>query len=178
MNLFTFTGNLGKDAEVKYLDNKQAKLKLRFLINKAVYLRMMGDRDQSRATIKDALAMASVNKDSLFWKARVHYVMGTIADDESDIDTAIEYHLIALRYAEAIDNKSLIATVNSGIGRAYLFIAEYDKAKENYKTAIAIKEELGQRDVQLASYYTNISNCYDAVGDYETSLQPIFVKAN
>ena len=157
--------------ETRYLSHKSDAIKIRFMINKAAYNRMMGDRSLAWSISREALDLATINPDSLFWKARVYNIMGSIADDESDVDSSIEYHLIALRYAEQIGNDRLIATIHAGIGRAYLFISDCAKAKVHYEIAISIKERLNERDPQLARYYNNMSNCFDAVGDYETSLE-------
>jgi len=162
----------------EYLDSVQLKLHknsetifhIRYNIAQSIYYRMEGHFNDAKNYAEQALVYADSHMDSIEFKAKIYNSLGTIADDESNIQVAIKFHLIALRYAEKYNNPTLLATILAGIGRAYLYLSEFDIAKGYLTRAIAIKEQNNQYDFHLASYYTNLSNCYDAEANYEESL--------
>ena len=162
----------------EYLDNLQIKLHknsdaqflIPYNISQSIYYRTEGLFNDAKKYAEQALVYANSHKDSLEFKAKIYNSLGAIADDESNIQVAIKFHLIALRYAEKYNDPTLLATILAGLGRAYLYLSEFDIAKEYLVRAIAIKEQSKQYDFYLAAYYTNLSNCYDAEGNYEESL--------
>lgn len=156
--------------KVKLHENSNPRLHIRYNIAQSINYRTEGYFNDAKNYAKQALVYAKIHKDSLEFKAKIYNSLGVIADNESNIQTAIKYHLLALRYAEKHNNPDLLATILAGIGRAYLYLSEFDIAKEYLARAIAIKEQSNQYDFHLASYYTNLSNCYDAEGDYKESL--------
>jgi tetratricopeptide (TPR) repeat protein len=158
-----------KIVELK-LDTIKPIYVLRYHLAMSIKARIEGNPDDGIVAANRALEFANTYKDSIKYKAKIYNSLGSLYDDKSDIPKAIENHLIALRYAESIDYKAQVATICNGIGRAYLYLSEYDKAKEYYEKAIKIKELLGQFDISLATSYQNLSNCYDAQKDYKKSL--------
>jgi tetratricopeptide (TPR) repeat protein len=144
--------------------------KIRYYATLSVYLRIIGDTENAKNAALEALKFANTHKDSIRYKSIIFNSLGTIADDDSKIQTAIKYHLIALRYAESIKNDNQIAIICGSIGRAYQYLSEYDTAKKYFNRAIKIKEDNNEQDKHLAVFYTNLSNCYDAEGNYDKSL--------
>lgn len=144
---------------------------IRFHIASSIFYRSSLEVKMAKESAFKALEYANSHKDSIRYKAKIYNSLGAIADDESDVQTAIEYHLIALRYAESINYEAQIATICGGIGRAYLYLDEYNIAEEYFLRAIAIKENNNEFDQHLGTYYTNLSNCYDAKGNYTKSLE-------
>jgi len=119
-----------------------------------------------------SIALKESNKlaDSISLKVRLNYLLGAIADDESNIKLAISYHLKALKFSERSKNNSYKATVLGGIGRAYMYLSEYKKAKKYLLRAIRLKNKNKQFDKHLAGYYENLSSCFDEEKDYAKSL--------
>jgi len=143
---------------------------LRYYLAKSIREQVEGNPDLGIENAHKALEVASTYKDSARYKAKIYNSLGSLYDDKSDIPKSIENHLIGLRYAESIDYKAQMATICNGIGRAYLYLPNYKKAKEYYSKAVTIKEELGQYDISLASSYENLSICYKNEGDYLKAL--------
>ncbi|MEM7187274.1 MAG: tetratricopeptide repeat protein, partial [Bacteroidota bacterium] len=151
-------------------DNSNIEYWLRYYLLLSRYERAEGNLDEGKAAAQTALKYAEIHKDSITYKARIYNSLGALFDDDSKVQQAIEYHLTALRYAERTTDSSLIATASAGIGRAYLFLEEYDNAKGYYEKAIAIKENSGEFDEHLSAYYSNMSTCLDAEQRYAESL--------
>ncbi len=143
---------------------------LRYYLAKSIRERIEGNPDLGIENAYMAMEVANTYKDSARYKAKIYNSLGSLYDDKSDIPKSIENHLIGLRYAESIDYKAQIATICNGVGRAYLYLPNYEKAKEYYGRAAQIKESLGQFDISLASSYGNLSICYKHEKDYGKSL--------
>ena len=146
---------------------------LRYYLAKSIREQVDGKPDLGIKNAHKALEVANTYKDSARYKAKIYNSLGSLYDDKSDMPKSIENHLIGLRYAESIDYKAQIATICNGIGRAYLYLPNYEKAKEYYTRAVAIKKELGQYDISLASSYENLSVCYKSEKNYSKSLEYI-----
>lgn len=156
---------INEDSEPEYL--------IRYHLARSVLLRTFGELKESKQAAYEALNYTANSVDSILYKSKVYNALGAASDDQSDIENAIEYHLIALRYAEASGIDQQVATVCAGLGRAYMFLEEYDIAEQYYLRAIGIKERRKEYDKHLGNYYTNLSSCFDAKGNYELSLEYI-----
>lgn len=132
--------------------------------------RISGDFKLGNKEAYLALEYAKTNVDSLLYKSKIYNCLGSIADGQSDISKAIEFHLNALRYAESINYKKQIATTCNGLGRAYLYLPDVDKARLYFERVISIKEKRNEYDEHLARGYLNMSNCLDAEGRFSESL--------
>jgi len=152
------------------LDTVEPIYVLRYYLAMSIREQVEGNPDLGIENAHKALEIAHTYKDSARYKAKIYNSLGSLYDDKSDIPKSIENHLIGLRYAESIDYKAQEATICNGIGRAYLYLPNYEKAKEYYGKAIAIKEDLGQFDISIASSYENLSICYNAENNYAKSL--------
>ncbi len=167
------------NASRKYLEAISEKIKekhsseyhIRYHLAKSILLRIKGEPNLAYIESMMALEHTVNNADSLLYKSKIYNSLGSIADDQSNISKAIEYHLIALRYAEKIDYEKQIATICNGLGRAYIYLSDYETAKLYFKRAIDIKEKRKEFDKHLARGYVNMSNCLDAEGNYTESLQ-------
>jgi len=141
-----------------------------FYIAQSIYNRIDGAFEEAKKAAYRALSEANDSPDSIQFKAKIYNTLGAIADDESDIKSAIEYQLIALRYAEKHGDADLLATVLNGVGRAYQYVSEYSIAKKYLAKAILLKESNNHFDFNLSNYYTNLSNCFNAEGKYDSSI--------
>ncbi len=150
--------------------NSKPEFWLRYHLARSIYFRISQVIDSGKIAARSAFKYAEVYKDSLRYKAKIYNSLGALYDDESNVEMALENHLIALRYAERSGDSSLIANVSAGIGRAYQYLGDYDKAKSYYIKAVSIKENSKEYDLNLGRYYSNLSNCFDAEGKYEKSL--------
>jgi len=165
----------------KKLDfNDNTEFLILYYYAKSIRHRQKRNLDEAKKDVERALIYANKGKDSLKFKAKLYNSLGAIADDDSNIKEAVKNHLIALEYAKKTKDPDLIATVLSGLGRAYLYIPETKIAKEYYERAIAIKEENKKFDSHLAVYYNNLSICFDKEKKYDSSLiyinKSIFLK--
>ncbi|HIB48545.1 MAG TPA: tetratricopeptide repeat protein [Flavobacteriaceae bacterium] len=147
------------------------KLWIKYHLINSVFFRIDGAADKGILSARKALQLAGSHPDSSNFKAQIYNSLGALYDDKSDAQQALEYQLKALRYAEAGNDEQMIATISNGIGRVYLYLSEYEKAKTYYLRAIEIKERRQEYDKHLANSYNNLSNCFDAEGRYDKSLQ-------
>lgn len=137
---------------------------------KSINYRQLGRFKLAQKSAEKALSIAKYSEDSLEFKSKIYNSMGAIADDNSDIKLSIKYHLKALRYAERFNEPDLLATVLAGLGRAYMYLSEYEIAIGYLIKAISYKEENLHFDSHLASYYSNLSSCLDAELKYDSSI--------
>ncbi len=156
--------------EKKINSKSSTKFLVQFYYAKSIRHRQKRKLDSARIVIKKALIYANTDKDSLEFKAKLYNSLGAIADDNDNIKEAVKNHLIALDYAKKNANPNMIATVLSGLGRAYLGVPEVEIAKDYYLKAIKIKEENNIFDSSLAIYYNNLSICFDKEKKHEQSL--------
>lgn len=152
------------------IDETRPEAFIRFQIAKGYYYRKIAGFEEGLEAAFLALQYARKSPDSIRHMARIYNILGTIADDNSDVKSAIENQLIALRYSETIQDEPLIAEVSGSLGRAYLYLEDYDSAERHCLKAIAIKERLKEFDVHLGNYYSNLSSCYDGKENFELSL--------
>lgn len=143
---------------------------IRYHLNRSIFHRIDGALSSGISEANKALQLANVHKDSVRYKSKIFNILGALYDDDSNAKMALAHHFKALRYAETLQYDAQIATICNGIGRVYLYLSEFDNAKEYYSRAIAIKERNNEYDQHLGTFYTNLSNCYDAEGKYEESL--------
>lgn len=141
-----------------------------FNLAKSIHFRQAGNFELAKQSAFEALDYANTLSDSIVIKAKIYNSLGAIADGESNIQVAIKYQLIALRYAEQQGDPDLLATTLGGIGKAYEYLSEYSIAKKYLTKAILLKENSNQFDSRLAANYTNLSNCFDAEGSYDSSI--------
>jgi tetratricopeptide (TPR) repeat protein len=100
-------------------------------------------------------------------------------------DEALDYAFRALEIHQQMGNKGSMVNALNNIGKTYLELgkasypnlpdslqnktANLEKALHYEKEAMAICEDLGMREL-LPYIYTNMSNIYEAKGDYKTAL--------
>ncbi len=156
--------------EIAIDSNSTKEIIIEYLLVKSKKERQEGNYKQAKITALKALEITNSYSNTLKYKANIYNSLGLIEDDDSNIETAINHQLKALRFAENLDNSDLLASILADIGRAYLYLSEYDIAKSYFQRAISIKVASNSNDIKLAAYYTNLSNCLDAEAKYDSSL--------
>ena len=146
------------------------KMLVQFYLLKSTHLKNEGQYQEAGVIVNQALPYARDHDDSLYLLAKAYNTLGSITDDEGNIELSIKYHLKALRYSEKLNDPNLAADIYAGLGRAYMFLSEYKAAKDYYLRAIRLKEESQNFDIQLGEFYQKISNCFDTEEMYDSSL--------
>ncbi|MDQ3109107.1 MAG: tetratricopeptide repeat protein [Bacteroidota bacterium] len=127
---------------------------------------------------KDTLAAMDYYKRSLemFTKADnprgIAVCLNNIANlykEKKDLPKALEYYDRALAIREKIGDKNGIALICNNVGSVYLSQKEYDKAILYYDKSLAIAISLDYVE-QMKANYLGLSQSYEALGNYETSL--------
>ncbi len=102
--------------KVKINTEENTSFTLRYYIAESIYQRITGNPKIGRVAAFKAMDYANKTKDSAFYKSKIFNSLGSLADDESDVKTAIDYHLKALRYAESINFEKQTAIICNGLG--------------------------------------------------------------
>lgn len=155
------------------ITNSLPELYLPFLISKSRYFRMLSQFDKAEQEAYRALDGIGIHKDSLLLKAEIFNILGKIEDDSSNPKLAIDFHLKSLRYAEQANFEKGVIHACAGLGRAYLYLEDYPKAREFYERVIQLKLKRQEFDGNLGAYYLNLSIVSDGEGDYEESLESL-----
>lgn len=93
-------------------------------------------------------------------KRRAATAYGVVLCDKGDYAGAIEYHAIALRLAQQIDDKDGIARAWNSIGLAFLYAASYGFAAEAFSLAVKQLRRSQGNAFPLFVSYTNLAQCY------------------
>ncbi|MFK7776311.1 MAG: tetratricopeptide repeat protein [Saprospiraceae bacterium] len=95
--------------------------------------------------------------------------LGSAALEKGDNDKALEYFFKSLKKSEALDNKSLIASNLSKIGKVYQIQGDIDQALNYLNRSSNIFKELGYLRQQM-SLQNTISAIYSDQGDFKEAL--------
>ncbi|WP_318312358.1 tetratricopeptide repeat-containing sensor histidine kinase [Flagellimonas crocea] len=102
-------------------------------------------------------------------------MLGVVYRRTDAIKTALDYHQKALELAEQIENpsnhiKRSINVALNGIGNLYQTLEQYDLAILQFRRALKLEEELGNK-LGLAINHQNIGHCLEEKGDLEAALE-------
>ncbi|WP_232520904.1 tetratricopeptide repeat-containing sensor histidine kinase [Flagellimonas nanhaiensis] len=102
-------------------------------------------------------------------------MLGVVYRRTDAIKTALDYNQQALELAEQVENpshhiqRSINVSLNS-IGNLYQTLEQYDLAILQFKRALRLEEELGNK-LGLAINHQNIGDCLELKGDLEGALE-------
>lgn len=102
-------------------------------------------------------------------------MLGVVYRRTDAIKTALDYNQRALELAEQVENpsnhiKRSINVALNGIGNLYQTLEQYDLAIMQFKRALKLEEELGNK-LGLAINHQNIGHCLEQKGDLEAALE-------
>jgi len=102
-------------------------------------------------------------------------MLGVVYRRTDAIKTAIDYHQRALELSEQIEApshhiKRSINVALNGIGNLYQTLEQYDLAILQFRRALKLEEELGNK-LGLAINHQNIGHCLEEKGDLEAALE-------
>jgi len=130
--------------------------------------------EQAVALHEQALA-ASEKANNIDFKVLSLNMLGVVYRRTDGIKTALDYHQKALELAEQIENpsnhiKRSINVALNGIGNLYQTLEQYDLAILQFRRALKLEEELGNK-LGLAINHQNIGHCLEEKGDLEEALE-------
>ncbi|WP_379766392.1 tetratricopeptide repeat protein [Flagellimonas marina] len=102
-------------------------------------------------------------------------MLGVVYRRTDAIKTALDYNQKALEIAEQVENpshhikRSINVSLNS-IGNLYQTLEQYDLAIMQFRRALKLEEELGNK-LGLAINHQNIGDCLEQKGDLEGALE-------
>ncbi|KAB5491006.1 tetratricopeptide repeat protein [Flagellimonas hadalis] len=102
-------------------------------------------------------------------------MLGVVYRRTDAIKTALDYNQKALELAETVENpsnhiKRSINVALNGIGNLYQTLEQYDLAIMQFRRALKLEEELGNK-LGLAINHQNIGHCMEEKGDLEGALE-------
>jgi tetratricopeptide (TPR) repeat protein len=103
-------------------------------------------------------------------KAKILTELGMIFYYSGELEKALEYFEKALKLAEELGIKEVIAADRGNIGTTYLTRGELDKALEYFRKALKLYEELGIKE-GIATDLENIGIVYLTKGDLNKALK-------
>ncbi|MGX1928254.1 tetratricopeptide repeat-containing sensor histidine kinase [Flagellimonas sp. 2504JD4-2] len=144
-------------------------------------LDQMGARYRNRSKFKQAVELhqealelaEKANNTGL--RVRALNMLGVVYRRTDAIKTALDYNQKALELAEQVENpsthikRSINVSLNC-IGNLYQTLEQYDLAIIQFKRALTLEEELGNK-LGLAINYQNIGDCLEYKGDLEGALE-------
>ncbi len=102
-------------------------------------------------------------------------MLGVVYRRTDGIKTALDYHQKTLELAEQVEDpsnhiKRSINVALNGIGNLYQTLEQYDLAILQFRRALKLEEELGNK-LGLAINHQNIGHCLEEKGDLEGALE-------
>src|SRR5258706_4601678 len=89
-------------------------------------------------------------------------------------DTALQYALEGLLLAQKIDDPVGEAYCTNALGNVYFGVGDYPKALEMYLLSLKMRENLKNKERQIAVTYFNIADVYTEQEDYTHALYYLF----
>lgn len=99
-----------------------------------------------------------------------HLNLGNIAQDNGQIQSALDHFSLCLAIANKTNNESQIASMRHSIGYVYDNQGDYATAMEHYKASLQIRKKLNLKN-DLIDSYTNIGNIHTNLGEYPEAMQ-------
>lgn len=152
-----------------------------FLEGQAYALNQLGTKYRNYSQYEKAVALhekamaASEKANNLDFRILSLNMLGVVYRRTDAIKTALDYHQKALELAEQIEDpsnhiKRSINVALNGIGNLYQTLEQYDLAILQFKRALKLEEELGNK-LGLAINHQNIGHCLEEKGDLEGALE-------
>ncbi|MCR9226139.1 MAG: tetratricopeptide repeat protein [Flavobacteriaceae bacterium] len=152
-----------------------------YLEGQAYALNQLGMKYRNYSQYEKAVALhqqaiaASQKANNIDFRVLSLNMLGVVYRRTDAIKTALDYHQKALELAEQIENpsnhiKRSINVALNGIGNLYQTLEQYDLAILQFRRALKLEEELGNK-LGLAINHQNIGHCLEEKGDLEGALE-------
>ncbi|MEC8831755.1 MAG: tetratricopeptide repeat protein [Bacteroidota bacterium] len=152
-----------------------------YLEGKAYALNHLGMKYRNISQYKKAVGFheealaASEEANNTDFKVLSLNMLGVVYRRTDAIKTALDYNQKALELAEQVEDpsnhiKRSINVALNGIGNLYQTLEQYDLAILQFKRALKLEEELGNK-LGLAINHQNIGHCMEEKGDLEGALE-------
>jgi hypothetical protein len=136
---------------------------LEILSEEIGYFRRTGEKERGLAAVSEAFALMEEHGLGNSVSGGTIYVNGaTTMKAFGRAAEALPYYERARRIyeAELPPDSYLLAALCNNTASAYAELGEFEKAEENYKTAIGILEKNGNNDGEIAVSYVNLAHLY------------------
>jgi tetratricopeptide (TPR) repeat protein/predicted Ser/Thr protein kinase len=140
------------------------KERVEVLLRLARRLDLLGRRDEERAALDEAIALAEEDGD-LALRARARQSLGSLQFALSERDAAQQTQLEVLRLADAAGERKLAANATGSLGVIFHSLGRYTDAREHHERHRAISRELGDRRGEMRAN-GNLGNVFWSEGDY------------
>ena len=130
---------------------------------------------EKAAELHEQALTASQEANNIEFRVLSLNMLGVVYRRTDAIKTALDYNQKALELAEQVENpsnhiKRSINVALNGIGNLYQTLEQYDLAILQFKRALKLEEELGNK-LGLAINHQNIGHCLEEKGDLEAALE-------
>lgn len=129
----------------------------------------MGSDLEHFKSIGDQIWKISLEKDYLPGKCQAPQIIGTYFYFTGELDSALYYYHLALKYRKIVGNDGLIGSTINNIANVYLEKGEYSRALESYQEALDTKFVFDS--LEKAQTIMNIGSVYYLMSDYEKALK-------
>jgi serine/threonine protein kinase/tetratricopeptide (TPR) repeat protein len=139
------------------------------LLRQARCFDLVGRRDEQRAALDDALALAEQTGDKVL-RGRVRQRLGVLFVYTGQIDAAQQTLREALELAREAGDKQSELAATGRLGSVLHAIGRYPEAKQHHERALALAREIGDRrgEAQAAARLGNIAH---NLGQYEEARE-------
>ncbi len=144
-----------------------------FNISKGYYNK--NQNDTALIVLKNALELFLENNDSIQMSSAFNYI-GSIYNDYSNYEKALEYYFRSLKVAEKLKNTKQIAYTLTNIGNTYFYQLNYPLALKYYTDAFNASKKLNDKKFRgiilnnLGAVYSNLGNDKKAIESYTNAL--------
>jgi two-component system, NarL family, sensor kinase len=120
------------------------------------------DRDKAVAFAKQGI---SISLKSNFTRGlfNLYNQLGVVYDLKSEFQNALNAYEEALKHAQVLKREDMLAMVRTNMGLTYSNLGSYDKALEQYFTALDHHSDTSKHKVYRASTYNNIGIIYSQI---------------
>nr|WP_293166604.1 tetratricopeptide repeat protein [Allomuricauda sp.] len=152
-----------------------------YLVGRAYALNQLGmkyrniSQYEKAVTLHEQALSASEEANNTDFRILSLNMLGVVYRRTDAIKTALDYNQKALELAEQVENpsnhiKRSINVALNGIGNLYQTLEQYDLAILQFRRALKLEEELGNK-LGLAINHQNIGHCLEEKGDLEGALE-------
>jgi len=134
------------------------------LLRQAGHLDLLGQRDNERAALDEALALADETGDEAL-RGKVRRTLGGCFVQTSQIDAAQAMLQESRELARAAGDKKLEAQATGNLGLVFFRLGRYAEAQEHHERHRALAGEIGDRRGE-ATATGNLGNVFWSVGRY------------
>lgn len=135
--------------------------------NKALYLFHLGKINEAKASIDSSLSISNEADDG-YGVYYTYLILADIYTYENKFDESNFYLQKVLKQAEQMDNKKLIASAMTSIGRNLLEMNEIDKAKGYFLKSLDISSHIGAAQEIMPNLY-NLSIIEAVMRNFESA---------